>query len=286
MENRFLVSFLAAVSVLIIGAALAQTESSVTIPGSQYDSPGILTLPASDRAAPALMLIHGFASDKQEVGGFYERLATDLSNEGIASLRFDFPGSGEHTVGFESNSFDTMLRDAREAFDWLAQQDGVDAERLGLVGFSLGGAIASSIAGSDDRVKALVLWSAAGNLASSQNDLYEQYYQQAVEQGSVNVDLGFRTVDLSPAYFESRFANFPLHEIRNYTGPLLIIHGEEDTSVPLSTAREYLQNAGSRDISLRVLPGADHIFNVLTDNQEDAEHVIDVTVEWADEHLN
>lgn len=271
---------------MVFGGALAQTEESVLIPGSQYDSPGILVLPVSGSDAAALLLIHGFASDKQEVGGFYERLAAELADEGIASLRFDFPGSGEHTVGFESNSFDTMRRDTKEALDWLAQQDGVDAERLGLVGFSLGGAIASSVAGQDERVKALVLWSAAGNLASSQSDLYDEYYEQAMREGSVNVDLGFRTVDLSPAYFESRFANFPLHDVRSYTGPLLIIHGEEDTSVPLATTREYLQNAGSRDITLRTLPGADHIFNVLTDDQSDAEQVIELTLDWVDERLD
>src|SRR5690625_1207129 len=186
-----------AFSALLVTGSACAAETDVTVPGSAYDSPGVFALPEADAPVPAVLLIHGFASDKEEVGGFYADLAVALEAEGVASLRFDFPGSGDHEEGFEVNNWSTFTRDAREAFDWLAAQDGVDDTRLGVVGFSLGGAIAANLAGSEARVQALALWSAAGHMADSQDDLYETYYETAVEEGSAEADLGFRTAELS-----------------------------------------------------------------------------------------
>ena len=266
-------------ALLTAGTAFA-AETAVTIPGSEYDSPGMFAFPEASGPVPAVLLIHGFASDKEEVGGFYASLAARLEAAGIASLRFDFPGSGDHAEGFEVNNWSTFTRDAREAFAWLEQQDGIDPSRLGLVGFSLGGAIAANLAGSDGRVSALALWSAAGHMADSQDDLYDEYYATAVEDGWAEADLGFRTARLSREYFESRFSAFPLFDIRSYAGPLLVVAGELDTSVPVQTARDFVQNSGSNDVTLRVFPESDHIFNVLTDDETDSEAVLDLTADW------
>lgn len=276
---------LLAASVLAAGVSLA-AEEAVNIPGSQYELPGILSVPEGEADFPAVLLIHGFASDKNEVGGFYSNLAAQLAERGIASLRFDFPGSGDHTVGFESNNWSTFIRDAGEAFDWLSEQEQIDEERLALVGFSLGGAIASNLAGNDERVEALVLWSAAGHMGSSQTDLYETYYETAVQEGYAEADLGFRTANLSAEYFQGRFSAFPLYDIRNYTNPLLVINGQLDTSVPVHTARDYVQNSGSFDVTLRILPESDHIFNVLTEDLTDSQTVLDLTTDWLDQKLN
>lgn len=265
---------------LLLAGAASAAETAVTIPGSQYGSPGILSLPETDAPAPAVLLIHGFASDKEEVGGFYANLAAQLEEAGIASLRFDFPGSGDHETGFEVNNWSTYNRDAREAFDWLASQDGVDEERLAVVGFSLGGAIAAHLAGGDDRVTALALWSAAGHMADSQDALYDEYYETAVNDGWAEADLGFRTARLSREYFESRFSAFPLHDIRSYTGPLLVVAGELDESVPVHTARDFVQNSGSNEVTLRIFPESDHIFNVLSGDLTDSGAVLDLTATW------
>lgn len=271
--------------IVAAGAAFA-AEEAVSIPGSQYELPGILATPDTGSNYPGVLLIHGFASDKNEVGGFYSNLAALLADHGIASLRFDFPGSGDHATGFEVNNWSTFTRDADEAFDWIASQDGIDGERLAIVGFSLGGAIASNLAGNDDRVAALVLWSASGHMGSSQTDLYDTYYETAAAEGFAEADLGFRTANLSAEYFEGRFSAFPLFDIRSYTNPLLVVNGLLDTSVPVHTARDYVQSAGSLDVTLRILPESDHIFNVLSGDTTDSETVLQLTADWLDEKLN
>ena len=86
-------------------------ESSVTIAGHV---PGTLSLP--DNAGgkvPAVLLLHGFASQKDEVGNMYKRLAAKLAAQGIASLRIDFQGSGESKIPFRGD--DVYQPDLRRA---------------------------------------------------------------------------------------------------------------------------------------------------------------------------
>ncbi len=271
---------LSLLSMMAIGAI----QTPVTIQGTEYPIPAIMTMPEGITNPPVVLMIHGFGSFKDEVGDMFKRLAVALAEQGYASLRFDFPGGGDHTVGFEANSIATQIRDARTVLNWLESQPGVDKERIGVVGFSLGGVVGSILSGNDHRVKALALWSTPGDMASSQVEMYEQYYPIAREKGKVEVDLGWRTIVLSREYFESRYSFFPLYDIQTYHHPLLIIAGENDGSITLAS-RSFASNAGSMDITLRIVPGADHIYNVLTPNQADAELVIGLTANWFPEKL-
>ena len=81
---------------LALASSGLAAETSVTIGGH---IPGTLSIP--DRATgkvPAVLLLHGFASSKDEVGDMYKNLAAKLAAQGIASLRIDFQGSGASTV--------------------------------------------------------------------------------------------------------------------------------------------------------------------------------------------
>jgi fermentation-respiration switch protein FrsA (DUF1100 family) len=53
---------------------------------------GTYVRPPGEGRFPAVLLLHGFASDRHEVGGLYAGLAGMLAGRGIASLRIDFRG--------------------------------------------------------------------------------------------------------------------------------------------------------------------------------------------------
>ena len=54
---------------------------------------GIPNGPLPPPQAPCVLMVYGRASQKDEVGGLYQRLAVSLANRGIASLRIDLRGS-------------------------------------------------------------------------------------------------------------------------------------------------------------------------------------------------
>jgi len=74
----------------------------------------------------------------------FVKCARALARAGIASLRFDFYGSGESDGEFREVTLQGEIADARAAMDFFRRQKGIDPKRLGLLGLSLGGAIAAS----------------------------------------------------------------------------------------------------------------------------------------------
>lgn len=285
---------LALVTVVTVVASLAGVAAIAT-PGTSYTErdfgiaagdhriPATLTMPTVTRGTevPAVLLLHGFASSRDEVGDFYARLAADLAERGYASLRIDFAGSGDSRQPFLDNTIDGMVADSRIALQWLIDRPNIIDDRVGIHGFSLGSLVAEIVAGTDARVAAFGSWSGAvANGITGWEDFYATYYPIAVEQGYVEVDLGFTAIMMSPGWFETLAASHGLDDLASYAGPLLAIAGSDDTSVDPVLSRELIRWSGSLDATLRVIVGADHIYHVLTDDQSLAEEVLQITADW------
>ena len=165
---------------LLLGAALTAAVAKPLNPGNSADQrlveylvdidagdhviPAILAVPKAggpNAEHPTVLMVHGFASYKDEVGDMYKREARYLAVAGYASLRIDFAGSGESAQPWVDNTFDGMVADTRIALDWLIDHSATDDGRIGILGFSLGSRIASTVAGTDDRIVAFANWSGA-----------------------------------------------------------------------------------------------------------------------------
>jgi dienelactone hydrolase len=101
---------------------------------------------------------------------FTENLARYFVKRGFVSLRY--PSRNELVVLTEKDDalkqFREILRDdvinVRRGLAWLREQPGIDPERIGIMGISLGAIIASLVTGIDPEIKAAVLFLAGGNL--------------------------------------------------------------------------------------------------------------------------
>ena len=259
-------------------------EYRVDIPAGDHTIPAILAVPKAggpNAEHPAVLMVHGFASHKDEVGDMYKREARYLAVAGYASLRIDFAGSGESTQPWTDNTFDGMVADTRTALDWMIAHQSTDDDRIGILGFSLGSRISATVAGTDDRIAAFASWSGAvENGRNGFEYFFDTYSQEAHDNGSVVVDLGYTVIELSAEWFDSMDASHARDDVADYVGPLLAIAGEDDLTVPPVVSRELILYAGSLDATLRILPGADHIYHVLTPDQTLAEETMMLTAEW------
>lgn len=125
-------------------------EEIVSLDNGSYKVPAIYTKPAVAAGPfPAVIMLHGTASQKNEVGGLYQRLAAQLAQKGIASLRIDFAGTGDSPVDYRHYSLTSAVNDALTAVNFLAAQSDINSEHLGVIGFSQGGLIAQRAALAD-----------------------------------------------------------------------------------------------------------------------------------------
>ena len=108
-------------------------------------------------------MCHGFTGQKVEAHRIFVKTAEALAAQGYLALRFDFRGSGDSEGAFEEMTFEGEVSDAVRAVDYLLAEEPVDPERIGVVGLSMGGAVAACLSGRDERIKATVLWAAVAD---------------------------------------------------------------------------------------------------------------------------
>jgi hypothetical protein len=188
--------------------------------------PAILLLPLEPRPAPAALLLHGYSSDKERM---VDSAGRALMERGVASVGIDLPLHGEragHDGGMSSAEFRNPLalakrwraatEEARVALRFLAERDEVDANRLALVGYSMGAYLGVMVAAKDESVRALVL-AAGGDLPA--NTPYAPLVRTLVD---------------------------PVRAVRQYAGrPLLMVHGRHDRTILPEQAERLYEAAGA-----------------------------------------
>lgn len=99
-------------------------------------------------------------------------VAAALTAAGVASLRYDKRGVGQSEGHFHATGLHDNVADARAALAALRLQDGVDPDRVVVIGHSEGAIIATELAADDDRLAGVVLL--AGSAATGEDVLREQ----------------------------------------------------------------------------------------------------------------
>ena len=262
-------------------------STPLMLDNGEYEIPAIMTSPEGTTVVPGVILLHGSASHKNEVGDLYLRLAEQLANNGIASIRIDFAGTGDSPVDYTHYTLKTAVRDAEVALAFLRSQPQVDDHRIGVVGFSQGGLIAQLLLAQQPGIKSFVAWSSvASDGIGPFADMFETLYMTAKREGQVEQQFAWRPpLSISYEWFEQVMANQSLSGMAEYTGSVLAIAGSNDTVVPPTAATKLIVASGSDVARAVIIKGADHIFNVLDENANQDEQLLEMTTEWFAEAL-
>lgn len=226
---------------------------------------GILTYPENAtstniEALPAVLMLHGFGSNKDEIDGFYEKIASALARKNIVSLRVDFRGYGDSAGNTEDFSVQDMVSDAIKAFHHLTTL-AVDKNKLGVIGFSLGAAVALMLS-QHVIFQSLTLISPALDLTKDFNSFLgeETMSQLAACDDFMEVDMQWRKINISKSFFASLSTCSPNTAATQFNGNLLCIAGERDFSA--ENARTINNTASSLVKKLEIVSDADHVFDV------------------------
>jgi pimeloyl-ACP methyl ester carboxylesterase len=241
----------------------------------------------------AVLLLHGFASDMDDAGGLFKRLAGELAAQGVASLRINFRGEGDAARTKIESTFTTRLEDTAEAHRFLLGIKGVSPAHLGVLGFSIGAATAIETGARHPAwFRTMCVWStpSGDQYADMRTGEFRSAFAQAEREGVGSVEFpGWKTVTIRKEFFES-FRDIDLdRSLAKYPGAFLSVRGSQDFLPPHEA--EFMKILAGRLAAPKpgaeagpaeavIIGGADHIFHVFDGEKGQSTRLLEVTVAW------
>ena len=171
------------------------------------------------------------------------------------------------------------------AYVHLLAQPQVNPERIGLLGFSIGGTHSLLIAASEPGIRAVVAYYPLAD-AEKWLDHDRQSLVRSLRSRMVQRQL---MKELGVSHWEEALpevrAASPIRHVERIQAPVLLIHGEKDRTVPVGQSEDLYQEFQSRGKScqLLILPRAGHTFNFR--DEERAKITWEKTLQFLDVHL-
>ncbi|MGE3932690.1 MAG: bifunctional alpha/beta hydrolase/OsmC family protein [Rhodospirillaceae bacterium] len=233
-----------------------------------------LELPDGTPQAFALFA-HCFTCSKDVFAA--HRIAANLADRGIATLRFDFTGLGASDGEFANTSFASNVGDLVAAADHLRKA--YLAPRL-LIGHSLGGAAALAAAAQVPEAQAVATINAPAEPSHVLRHLVGDLGRIASE-GEGEVSIGGRSFRIRKSFLDDIAAQPLVAAIGGLDKALIVFHAPLDQVVGIDNAAAIFA-AARHPKSFVALDGADHLLS----RREDAVYVADLLAAWAARYVD
>jgi acetyl esterase/lipase len=248
---------------------------------------------------PAVIVLHGAGPTNKGRKGCVP-WAKELARKGYAGVAVSYRCKPE-------DAFPAPIQDVRSAIRWLhlhADQFKIDKDRIGVVGFSGGGALACLLGTNGDsprdksdprdrsaRVQAVVSFYGPTDFARLHEGCLAKIKTKDCPawekmQSSYLMQTLEKWFGGPPSKVPESYAlPSPMSQLANDSCPILLIHGAEDTVVPVEQSKLFankLHKAG-RPVSLLVVEGAGHDFE--EKNKTNGHLAIAAAMAFLEEHL-
>ncbi|RLD08827.1 MAG: hypothetical protein DRI65_00990 [Chloroflexota bacterium] len=202
-------------------------------------------IPASPDA-PTLILLHGWGRNLSRVMPYIRK----LHPLGYNLLAFDARNHGSSTA-VKHPTVGTFSEDILAAVDFLDKSGLTSSDSIGILGLSIGGGAAINAAGWDDRIKSVVTIGALSHPVAVMN--YE-FQKRHIPKFIAKAILEYMRLR-----FELDFDKIaPVKNIAQTNAAILLIHGDEDETVPLAQGQALAEAGDPNQTRLWVVPGKGH----------------------------
>jgi dienelactone hydrolase len=241
-----------------IASGLPAERVEVPYEGASY--PALFVSGAGEGPRPCMVFCNGLDSVKEMI---VLCMRDEFAKRGISMLAIDHPGVGEALRLRGLTAVHDSERWAGAAVDYLQTRADVDAGRLGMIGWSLGGYYAPRAACYEKRFKLCVSWGANHNWGELQARRLQREGDRPVPHywDHVMWVWGQPSMDDFMAYVPRITLN---GHMQNMTVPYLITHGANDRQIPIEYAHQsHDQAVNAPDLELKFF----------TDREGGVEHV-------------
>lgn len=192
-----------------------------------------------------IVVMHGYPANKADVLN-WSLFLQEKFNVLLFDFRYFGSSEGEYTtVGWDEK------KDLKAAINYLSAREDVDVEKIGVMGFSMGGAVGIMQGSEDSRIKAIVADSSYASLDLMVESMLQRFgilkrpMIWSLEQWS-NWRIGVKPQNVSTVQAAARSLI-----------PLLLIHGIDDQEIPIDHSKRIFQASKGKS-ELWEVDGADH----------------------------
>ena len=228
-----------------------------------------LTYKTSDKNAPLIIFAHGFKGFKD--WGAYNLVANYFAAHGFRFLKFNFSHNGTTVdkpeefadmIAFADNTFSIELDDLKAVIDFACGGSGIAAAKsVYLIGHSMGGGMSIIKTAEDSRITKLVTMASISGFRNLWPKEIEAQWRLTGITYITNKRTG-QQMPLKVGLLDDLDKNPARLDIKTHaekiTQPWLIVHGDEDTTVPVAHAEEL--RSANPNAQFLVIKGADHVF--------------------------
>ena len=194
----------------------------------------------TNKTKTAIIVLHGYPADKANLLATAEFLAEDFN-----VFLFDFRSFGKSEGRYTTAGY-LEINDLLGAINFLEKEKNIT--KLGLYGFSLGGAVA--LMSNHENIGAIAADSAYAKLSHMVEHMYRIFFIFKYPLAYLTKLYGilFLNVDIDDAS--------PVDNIKNIKVPILLIHAEKDSQIPVNEA--YLLHNANKKAELWIVKNAEH----------------------------
>lgn len=226
---------------------------------------GTVFMPDAGQNLPIAVVCHEFMANSFST----KRYAKTLAECGYAAYCFDFCGGA--TFGFSQGdtrnmSVLTEIEDLNAVAAFAKGQPYTDPDRMLLMGCSQGGLVAAiAAARSPESVAGLILFYPA--FIIPEHARRGHMLGMKFDPANIPDELRMGPIRLGKRYVTDVIDMDVLPIITGYTGKVLIVHGDRDEVVEISSSQSAYEayKAAGADVTLKILPGARHVFHSIRD---------------------
>jgi len=194
----------------------------------------------NNKTKSTIVVMHGYPADKANLLGIGGFLAKEFN-----VFLFDFRSFGK-SEGSYTTAGALERNDLLGAIKYLEKEKNIT--KIGLYGFSLGGAVA--LMTNHGNVKAIVTDSAYAKLSHMVQHMYRIFFV-------LKYPLAYLTKVYGILFLKVNIDNAsPVDNIKNIKIPILLIHAEKDSQIPVNEA--YLLHDANKKSELWIVENAEH----------------------------
>ena len=196
---------------------------------------------------PTLILVHGWGRNVARMLPYIR----ELNPKGYNLLAFDVRNHGSSTPE-KTPTVWTFAQDICAVVNFIVENYPMHSREIGVIGLSVGGGAAINAAALDERIRSVVT---VGAISHPIEVMKLEFQEKHIPY--FPFAWGFFK------YLEFRFKmNFnqiaPINNIQNVKAMILLIHGDEDETIPLEQGIALSQTGTPENTRLWVVPGKGH----------------------------